>query len=559
MKTFFLLGFLFSFLFLPLMGQGVTIGSNQPPNPSAGIDMQFQDKGLLIPRLTTAQRNAIVNPALGLQIINLTTECLEIYFASGWKAVACNCTAPPATPSLSGPAQFCVNQSNVTYTVAPQADASSYTWTLPSGATMVSGQGTSSIVVNMGSTGGTISVVAQNSCGTSGTATLNINPSIPVATFSPVAGGIQTPITFFGPAGMSTYAWTFPSGTPATASTQNPQVTWNQAGSFAVKLVVTNAVGCVDSMTQTVVLTSCQPLVYTFTTCGATGQFGPSASQCNAAYGPGVVSVSGGIQSWTVPFTGNYRIQVRGAQGGDGYPNSSSSLGQGGGGIIMTGDVSLTQGDVLQLLVGQKGGTPPTNGSPGGGGGGSFIVRNGNPLLIAGGGAGFGNYNAATGVTTTSGGNNGGGSGGGVNGQGGTGGSRGGGGGGWSTDGGMATLSPAPSMPGIAFLNGGNGGAPANWGCDWTSGSGSGGFGGGASGGGACNSNGGAGGGYSGGAGPSNNVAGGGGSFVANGITNLATSNGAYNGNSQFASQTIQNLGQFQTGSGQITITRICP
>lgn len=559
MKRFYLVWLIEICFSLPLLGQGVTVGSNQPPNPSAGIDMQFQDRGLLIPRLTTTQRNAISNPAIGLQIFNTTTTCLEIYFATGWRAIACNCTAPPSTPSLSGPSQFCVNQTNVTYSVAPQADASSYNWAVPAGVTLVSGQGTSSIVVNMGTTGGLISVSAQNSCGTSATATLSTNPSVPTASFSPLAGAIQSPITFNGPAGMSSYAWTFAGGTPATASSQNPQVTWTQAGSFAVKLVVTNSTGCVDSLTQTVVLSACQPLVYTFSPCGATGQFGPSQSQCNAAYGPGVVSVSGGIQSWTVPFTGNYRIQVRGAQGGDGYPNSSSSLGQGGGGVILTGDISLTQGDVLQILVGQKGGTPPTIGSPGGGGGGSFIARNGNPLIISGGGAGFGQYNAATGVTTTSGGTNGGGSAGGTNGQGGPGGTRGAGGGGWSTDGGLASLSPTPSLPGFAFLNGGNGGAGANWGCDWSSGSGVGGFGGGASGGGACNSNGGAGGGYSGGAGPSNNVAGGGGSFVANGFTNLGSSNGVYNGISQFSSQTIQNIGQYHTGAGQITITRLCP
>ena len=43
----------------------------------------------------------------------------------------------------------------------------------------------------------------------------------------------------------------------------------------------------------------------TFTNCGKTGRTGPSQSDCNTAYAStglnGEVTLSGGIQSWTVP------------------------------------------------------------------------------------------------------------------------------------------------------------------------------------------------------------------------------------------------------------------
>ena len=57
--------------------QGVAINSTgDPAAPSAGLDIQFNNKGLLIPRLTTAERDAISNPEPGLQIINITTKSL---------------------------------------------------------------------------------------------------------------------------------------------------------------------------------------------------------------------------------------------------------------------------------------------------------------------------------------------------------------------------------------------------------------------------------------------------------------------------------------------------
>ncbi len=126
---------------------------------------------------------------------------------------------------------------------------------------------------------------------------------------------------------------------------------------------------------------------FTFTSAGASGQYGPTQSQVNSAYigtplEGQVVVITQGIQEWTVPVTGNYSLQARGAQGGF----------DGGLGAEMGGVFALTQGEVLKILVGQAGTTVvSSSNSGGGGGGGSFIVNTtGNtPLLIAGGGGGF--------------------------------------------------------------------------------------------------------------------------------------------------------------------------
>ncbi|QIB64948.1 hypothetical protein [Kineobactrum salinum] len=122
-----------------------------------------------------------------------------------------------------------------------------------------------------------------------------------------------------------------------------------------------------------------------FTSCSATGAEGPLQTECDTAYAgtllEGEVSVSGGIQSWTVPANGTYRITAVGAQG-----TSGDAGFVGGSGASLQADFSLDTGTVLQVAVGQVG---LENGCNGGGGGGSFVVGpTEEPLLVAGGGGG---------------------------------------------------------------------------------------------------------------------------------------------------------------------------
>ena len=48
-------------------------------NKTAQLDITSNNKGLLIPRLSTIQRNDIENPANGLMIFNTTNSCLNYY------------------------------------------------------------------------------------------------------------------------------------------------------------------------------------------------------------------------------------------------------------------------------------------------------------------------------------------------------------------------------------------------------------------------------------------------------------------------------------------------
>ncbi|RYE04598.1 MAG: hypothetical protein EOP51_35230 [Sphingobacteriales bacterium] len=66
--------------------QSVAIGNN-PPQASAQLDIQSNSKGLLPPRLTGAQRDAISNPVAGLMIwcsnCGLSGE-MQVYNGSSW-------------------------------------------------------------------------------------------------------------------------------------------------------------------------------------------------------------------------------------------------------------------------------------------------------------------------------------------------------------------------------------------------------------------------------------------------------------------------------------------
>lgn len=58
---------------------------NSAPHSSAQLDIKSSDKGLLIPRLTTDQRNAIPTPAIGLMVFDTDLQEIFINNSDGWK------------------------------------------------------------------------------------------------------------------------------------------------------------------------------------------------------------------------------------------------------------------------------------------------------------------------------------------------------------------------------------------------------------------------------------------------------------------------------------------
>lgn len=140
---------------------------------------------------------------------------------------------------------------------------------------------------------------------------------------------------------------------------------------------------------------------HTFTNCGQTGQNGPAQATCRSNYSTtwddtdANFTVVNGIQIWTVPYTGLFRITALGAAGSGGSGTNGTSVG--GNGAQVQGDFNLIEGDKIRILVGQIGTTTnatPGDGASGSGGGGSFVISGTSGtldtqvLLIAAGGGG---------------------------------------------------------------------------------------------------------------------------------------------------------------------------
>jgi hypothetical protein len=96
---------------------------------------------------------------------------------------------PDAAGSITGPASVCMGAQGVVYTVPSINNATGYTWTVPTGATIMSGNNTNTITVDFAANAvsGNITVLGTNSCG-NGTispnfaVTVNPIPPTPVVT-----------------------------------------------------------------------------------------------------------------------------------------------------------------------------------------------------------------------------------------------------------------------------------------------------------------------------------------------------------------------------------------
>jgi hypothetical protein len=81
---------------------------------------------------------------------------------------------PGKAATINGPSSVTANQI-VTYSISPIAGATSYTWTKPSNWTILSGQGTTSIQVKVGTSSGKIGVKANSACGSGSTTTMSVS------------------------------------------------------------------------------------------------------------------------------------------------------------------------------------------------------------------------------------------------------------------------------------------------------------------------------------------------------------------------------------------------
>jgi large repetitive protein len=220
-------------------------------------------------------------------------------------AVNVSSVLPVVPASITGNTNLCAAQTGVTYSVAPVSNAISYTWTVPAGWNIASGQGTNAIVVSAGNNPGVISVKANNNCGTSAAREITVAPTngAPAApgaitsSSSATCSG-QTGITFAVEpvAGATTYNWTVPTGWNITAGQGTPTITVT-AGNTPGNITLTAFNNC-GASTATVLAVS--PGAIAPAPVSITGNAIPCGGSTGNNYS--IVAVPGAVSYvWTVP------------------------------------------------------------------------------------------------------------------------------------------------------------------------------------------------------------------------------------------------------------------
>ncbi|MDF1674385.1 MAG: PKD domain-containing protein [Vicingaceae bacterium] len=211
---------------------------------------------------------------------------------------------PSNAGAITGSVSECNNATGVSYSIAAVNGATNYTWTVPTGATITSGQGTTAITVNYGTNSGSVTVTPSNSCGNGGLSSTSVTiapcGSAPVADFSgsptTLCEGNTVSFTDLSTNTPTSWSWTFAGGTPSSSTAQNPTITYNTAGTYQVQLTATNAFG-----------NDVETKVGYITVNGVPSNAGAitgSVSECNNATGVSysIAAVNGATNyTWTVP------------------------------------------------------------------------------------------------------------------------------------------------------------------------------------------------------------------------------------------------------------------
>ncbi len=344
-----------------IRGDRTGVGVDTTDTPDAIFEVQSTEDGVLIPRLTILQREAIISPPEGLTIYNTDCGLFNYYDGTDWIPFP-NLMGMDVGP-IAGSTSICEGAAGISYSIPDVTEATSYTWTLPDDASIAGGAGTRSITVDFGSDEGRICVIAHTPCGSQGDCI-----SISVAE-APVGGSVTgggtidfgdpTPtLTLSGHTGdidrwqkrLDGGGWTDIAHT-STVFSETPSA----VGTWDYRAVLSSA-GCADAYSD----------------------YATVIVEATVSGDSVVFEYTGSIQNWTVPSgVSSITIKAWGAEGG------STA---GGDGAYIEATVSTSPGTTYDVFAGQVGGCC-TDGA-GGGGDASYVGSGTTPVVIAGGGGG---------------------------------------------------------------------------------------------------------------------------------------------------------------------------
>ncbi len=172
-------------------------------SPSTGLNQTTGANVIASPTVTTTY-----------SVTGTTNNC------SKTATVTVTVNEKPAAPSLiQGNTEFCQTMTDAVFSISASALATGYTWTVPPGVTITSGQGTTSVTVSSpNALTGNICVTADNNCGSSAAACLAIHiyasapaqPPVVSSGKSKVCPGDAVTYSIVAMSDASSYLWAVP-------------------------------------------------------------------------------------------------------------------------------------------------------------------------------------------------------------------------------------------------------------------------------------------------------------------------------------------------------------
>ena len=250
------------------------------------------------------------------------------------KTLTLNKTAPAAPALINGLADVCASigsasqSANVNYTIAAVNNAAYYLWAVPTGATLVSGQGTTSVNVVFASSfvSGNMSVQSISPCGNSVAKTLTVYKRVAAAPaavqkeFTPtsivavtnVCGLVSETYRIKKVTYATSYNWLLKVGTKATITHINALGVNDTAvivtfltGFTKDTLSVTSVTPCSESTSKTVALNATllppTPTSITSSTASYNACIGDQITYTVVVAAPSATQVAASVYRWTKP------------------------------------------------------------------------------------------------------------------------------------------------------------------------------------------------------------------------------------------------------------------